>query len=167
MSGRSRAVVLLLTVALVAALVGLGLSWRAYDEQRDLAEAGREAEAAARAAVTSMTTYDHETVEEDFAWVEEAGTQDFQQFFAESSSRARELITAVRASAQGEVVASAANVVSTDEVEVLLFVDQRITSAGEEGTRLDQPRVTMHMVRRDGRWLVDRLQVNNLLTEDD
>ena len=49
------------------------------------------AEKAARDAVTRMTTYSYRTVEEDFAWVDEAGTEKFQENFAGASEDAVDL----------------------------------------------------------------------------
>lgn len=161
----ARVLVVVLSLALFAALVALGLLWREYDAQRDRREAAEAAERAAREAVVEMTTYDHTTVDEDFAWVEEAGTEKFQDFFADASAPAIELIKQVRATAEGEVVESAAVVEDEEHVTVLLFVDQTIASADQDGAKVDQPRVTMQMVEQGGEWLVDEVQVNNLLTD--
>jgi len=160
----AKTLVVVLALALAACLVALGLLWQDLSERRELDQAGEQAERAARKAVTAMTTYDHRTLDEDFAWVEEAGTVRFQEFFAESSKQARAFIEEIRARATGEVVAAAADVEDAERVDVLLFVDQTITSRGEEGSRIDQPRVTMTMVREGEVWLVDEVQVNNLLT---
>lgn len=158
-----------LAVALVAALVAVVLLWQdrgaGEDGTRDaeLHRAEAAAEEAAKEAVVAMTTYSYRTVEEDFSWVESAGTADFQEYFAGASEQAVGLIRRIRAEAQGTVVDSAATAIDPRHAKVLLYVDQEITSAGEEGTKVDQPRVTMQMVRQDGEWLVDEVQVLNLL----
>ena len=41
-------------------------------------------------------------------------------------------------------------------------VRQVLTSPGQKTPGLDQPRVTMSMVRQDGEWLVDEAQLSNL-----
>ncbi len=43
-------------------------------------------------------------------------------------------------------------------------MDQKIRSEQETRPGLDQPRVTMQMVREDGEWLVDEVQLNNLVS---
>jgi hypothetical protein len=48
-------------------------------------------------------------------------------------------------------------------VKVLLFVDQRIRSAGTRGYRSEQTRLTVQMVRQDDRWLVDEIELTNVL----
>lgn len=167
-----RLVVLLLVGALVAALVALVMLWRDRQDLLDRIEraedaaagsAGPAAEDAARDAVTRMTTYDFRTVEEDFAWVEDAGTAEFQKTFTGASADAIELIRGLRSSAIGTVIDSAATVVDDRHVEVLLFVDQELKAAGKKRTELEESRVTMQMVREDDRWLVDEVELQNLL----
>ena len=43
--------------------------------------------------------------------------------------------------------------------EVLLFVDQKLERADAKGTSVDSSRVVMTMVRQDGRWLVDEVDL--------
>lgn len=168
---RSRVLVGGLALALVASLVAVVLLWRDRDDAEGradassaLVEAALEAEQAARDAVTRMTSYSFRTVEEDFDWVAEAGTERFQENFAEAAKAAIAYVKSLKATAVGTVMDSAATAADADHVKVLLFVDQEIRSQGETGSRLDQPRVTMQMVQQDGEWLVDEVQVNNLVS---
>jgi hypothetical protein len=54
----------------------------------------------------------------------------------------------------------------THHVTVLVFVDQAISNpgSGSSGPQrgLDQPRVTMQMVKEGGRWLVDQVKISSL-----
>lgn len=159
-----------LAVALVVALVAVVLLWRDRDdagERADRAEtlldASLEAEEAARAAVTRMTTYDFRTVEDDFSWIDDAGTDKFQQNFTDAAEPVVAYIKRVKASAEGTVVDSAATAADADHVKVLLYVDQQIRSRGTQGYDLDQPRITMQMVRSGDEWLVDEVDVVNML----
>jgi Mce-associated membrane protein len=154
-----------LALGLVAALTGAILLWRERTDERAHEDAGSAAEKAARAAVVKMTTYDYRTVDDDFTWVEDAGTTAFQDYFAKASTNAIAFIKTVKASATGEVKDSAAVVEDDEHVRVLLFVDQTITSKGQKDSNTDQPRVTFHMVLQDGQWLVDQVGINDLLTD--
>ncbi|MBO9520552.1 MAG: hypothetical protein J7518_03360 [Nocardioidaceae bacterium] len=158
----ARWVVPVLVVALLAALVMLGLVVKDLRHERDLRTAGEQADKAARAAVVSMTTYDYQSVEDDFAWVDSAGTAAFRKQYAEISAPIKKLVVELKAKASGTVIASAPRVEDASHVEVLLFVDQQITNPGEAKPGLDQPRVTMSMVKSDGRWLVDDVQLKSL-----
>ncbi len=151
-----------LAVALVAVLVVLVLTMRSLSHERDLSDAAKQAEAAARKAVVSMTTYDYQTIPRDFAWVNDAGTAKFRKQYAEVSAPIKKLVAQLKARAVGSVVASAADVQDVDHVTVLVFVDQTLTNPGQSQPGLDQPRVTMSMVRQGGRWLVDEVKLNNL-----
>ena len=156
-----------LSAALAAALVLVvqlrdDRTERAVLEQR--AAAGQAAERAAREAVTRMTTYDAATVEEDFSWVDEVGTERFRESFAATSADVVDLVAELGSSAEGTVVDAAATVEDADRVHVLLFVDQELTEPGQDERRLEESRVTMEMVRSGGEWLVDEVQIQNLLT---
>ena len=162
----------LLVMSLVALLVVV-LLWQTDQDDASrgesavaLAEAGKAADKAARRAVVRMTSYDYRTLEEDFAWVDEAGTEHFQEQYAEVSEPIKKLVAQLRAKAAGTVVASAPRAKDEDHVTVLLFVDQEITNPGNGSTGpqrgLDQPRVIMRMVREDGRWLVDDVDLSGL-----
>lgn len=164
-SRRSQLATLVLVGLLVAALVAVALLWQDREERRDLDAARADAESAARAAVVKMTSYDFRTVDADFAWVEDAGTEQFQDYFSAASTNAVTLIKELEATARGTVVDAATVLEDETHARVLLFVDQEITAQGEDGSKLDQPRVTFEMVRQDGDWLVDEVQVNNLITE--
>lgn len=167
-----RLVVLMLVVALAVALIAAVMLWRDRGELMDRVEqaedagspaAATAAEEAARAAVTRMTTYDFRTVEEDFSWVDDAGTTGFQETFADATADAVEVIKGLRSSALGTVIDSAATIEDAGSVKVLLFVDQELTAPGQEQPKLEESRVTMQMVRQDGRWLVDEVELQNLL----
>ena len=160
----------LLVMSLVALLVVV-LLWqtggsKGEDDAVRAAAAGKAADKAARVAVVEMTTYSYKTVNQDFAWVDEAGTAKFQKQYAEVSKPIKKLVVQLKATAKGTVVASAPIVKDDDHVTVLLFIDQQISNPGNSTSGpqkgLDQPRVTMKMVRQGARWLVDEVNISSL-----
>jgi Mce-associated membrane protein len=168
---RTRLVVGGLVVALVASLVALVLVWRDRDDADDLArsatemaDAGVEAERVAAEVITRMTTYNFRTVEEDFSWVDDVGTAKFRDNYAAISKETAIYIQSLKAKAKGVVVDSSATVADPDHVKVLLFVDQTIRAEGTKQLDFEQTRVTMQMVREGETWLVDEVEVTNLLT---
>ncbi|WP_232680183.1 hypothetical protein [Nocardioides sp. R-C-SC26] len=130
----------------------------------DLIDAEAAAEQAAQEAAVAMTTYDHRSVEKDFGWVFEDATESFQRNFAAASVDSKKVITTLQASATGTVVDSAATADDAEHVKVLLFLDQEVTTPDDDEPRIDQPRVTVQMVLEGGRWLVDDVVVNDLLS---
>lgn len=127
-------------------------------------DAQRAADKAARIAAVELTTYDWRSLEKDFSWVADGGTPAFQKRYAEVSAPIRALVLKIKAHATGSVVDSAARATDADHATVLLFVDQTITNDTNSDRRLDQPRMTLTMVRSGGRWLVDDVRINNLTT---
>jgi len=158
----ARTLVIVLVVALVAALVALALVATDAKRQRDEADAGEAAQKAARAAVVAMTTYDYATIDDDFAWVDDAGTAKFRKQYAEVSAPITKLVVELKAHAKGTVVDSAVRVEDGEHATVLLFVDQTLTNPGQKQPGLDQPRITMKMVKEDGDWLVDEVELHTV-----
>jgi Mce-associated membrane protein len=154
----SRLLVVTLGPALLVAVVALVLLWRHADrlgETEALAAAESEATQVASDIAVAMTTYDHRTLPEDFAWIEEDGTDSFEDTFSESTRPIRGLIRKTRATAEGRVTDAAGTATDRDQVTVLLFVDQVIERPGDQEPAGESSRVVMEMVRQDGRWLVD------------
>jgi len=167
-SGTPLWVPLVLAVALVGALVAAGFFWHASsDHENDasaaqaLIAAGADAKSAAEAAAVQMTTYDYRTVDQDFSWIDTAGTEAFQKYFSGISAPAIKIVKQYQASAQGTVIDSGVDVEDATHVKVVLFVDQTITGRTEGTSAPDQSRIVMHMVLQDGRWLVDRMELKN------
>lgn len=166
----ARVTALVLALSLTATLVVVALLLRDDDpapQANDasasaLLDASTGAQKAARDAVVRMTTYDYRTIEKDFGWVDDAGTDAFQTYFTKSRRDVTPVIRHDRVIAKGAVIQSAAKAIDADHATVLLFVDQIIRVAGQRGTKIDQPRVTLDMVRQDGRWLVDKVHLNGL-----
>jgi len=158
----------LLALALVAALVAAGRLWRSnhHHEQAAAADAalisaGVDARKAAEEAAVKMTTYDYRTIDQDFAWVDTAGTEDFKKYFTGVSAPSIALVKQLKAAAPGTVVDSGVVVEDATHVKVVLFVDQRIIGKAEGSSAPDQSRITMDMVEPGGRWLVDRVELKS------
>lgn len=150
-----------LLAVLFVALVGTSyLGYSQYRERSALAakrDAAASATKAAKKAMESMVTYDYRTVDKDFQWVETAGTKGFQKYFTDASTKSKQLIIKLQATAEGSVIDAAAKPGTTSKVEVLMFVDQLIKSKDDPEGKLDQTRVAMWMVKQDGHWLVSKV----------
>lgn len=115
----------------------------------------REALEAARAAAVSLTTYDHRTLDEDFARVAGQSTDEFAAEYAETSAQLRPALEQSQAVATAEVPAVGVESVSTEppEVTVVVAVDQTITTAGAQ-PRTEYNRIRMTLRRTDDAWLI-------------
>jgi Mce-associated membrane protein len=146
----------LLTAVMVAGVAFLGLRLRAESQT----EAARsEATVASRDAARLLFSYDHTTLEEDFAAGLSVTTGDFRDEYSRTTKDVvTELAEQYQAVVEATVVESAVVEASPDEVTVLVFLDQATTSTQISGRQVDQSRVRMRLVEREGRWLVAEVQ---------
>jgi Mce-associated membrane protein len=105
-----------------------------------------------------VLSYDHRTLDRDFARAERALTGSFKRDYARTTS------TVVRPSAEqydvvveAQVAAGSVVRAEADRVVTLLYVNQTTTSTRLEGPEVDLNRVRMTLVQRDGKWLVSAL----------
>ncbi|WP_028922351.1 hypothetical protein [Pseudonocardia acaciae] len=147
------AAVLALALA-AAATCGLLLSNHLATER-----AGTQALATAKAYAVTVTSYDYENIDRNFADVLDGATGEFKDQYGGASKLLRQLITDAKAKATGTVLEAAVSSASPDQVAVLVFVDQSITNAVSPQPRVDRNRVLMTLTRHDGRWLVEKLEL--------
>lgn len=151
------AIVLVATV--VAGVLGVRLAQADPNDPSDsLSKTRSDALAAARSHAQEILSYDHRTLDADFAKAEESLTGTFKKDYARTTS------TVVRPSAEqykvvvkAEVTAASLVRASDHRVVALLFVDQTTTSTRLEGPKVDLNRVRMTLVEKDGNWLVSEL----------
>ena len=153
----------LAVIALVAAVIAGVLAVRLAqadpnDPPDSLSKTRGDALAAARSHAQEILSYDHRTLDADFAKAEAALTGKFKKDYARTTS------TVVRPSAEqykvvvkAEVTAASVVRAADDRVVALLFVDQTTTSTRLEGPKVDLNRVRMTLVEQDGKWLVSEL----------
>ncbi len=148
-----------LSIALAAALIALAVVWINSSKQRGLDAAEDGALEAARSSAVSMTSYDYRQLDKDYAWVNDGATPGFAKQYKDANKPLRGIVEKLQATARGTVSESAATATSTSRVNVLLFIDQKIVNKANKENRSDRSRVIMKMVKRDGEWLVDDVQL--------
>jgi Mce-associated membrane protein len=157
--GRPRLATLLLSTALVASLSLAGWLFHQKQEADALVSARQEATAQARTAAVALTSYDHTTLRKDFGAVRALATDPFASQFAKASARLTEVLEKYQGTAQGKVIRAAASTGDANRVEVLLFVDQTVTSSLQERPRVDRNRIAMTMVRTPDGWRVSEAEL--------
>lgn len=144
-------------VAIAVLLLAGATGWLGWQvRQGSVAEAGRpDAVAAARDAARLLFSYSHETLEEDFAKGLAVTTGEFR---SEYSRTTKEVVTPVAEQYDAVVVAEVVEASLIDSgpgrATALVFLNQGTTSTRVKGQQVDQSRVRMQLVERDGRWLV-------------
>lgn len=149
--------VLGLALALSLGVAGwMGL--QVYDDDRQ-DNARRQATAAAQTYAVQLTTYDHTTLEQDFARVLANSTGAFRAQYTAASESLRALIVRFKGTATGEVLSTAVVSSDTDQAVVLLFVDQTVNNAQTKEPRVDRSRMRMELEKQDDRWLISDLEL--------
>jgi Mce-associated membrane protein len=151
--------VLVLSALLALALVA-ATTFGVLLERRSAADrAGAEALATAQAYAVTVTSYEYQNLDRNFADVLDGATGEFKDQYSGASRTLRQLISGAKTTSKGSVLAAGIQSESTDEVVVLLFVDQVITNAVTPQPKIDRTRVTMTLTPHDGRWLVGKLDL--------
>ena len=149
------AVAVVLVLALAAAVTfGLMLQRKAATDR-----AGAEALATAKAYAITVTSYDYQNLDRNFADVLDGASGEFKDQYTGASQTLRQLIANAKATAKGTVLGAGIQSASTDQVQVVVFVDQAITNAAVTQPRIDRNRVIMTLTPHDGRWLVNKLEL--------
>lgn len=158
-SGRRRLRIAGIT-AMYAAAVALagGLGWPLWQQHR-LDAAATAGQRAAVDYAQVLTSIDSNNVDDGFAAVLNGATGEFKDTYTKASVQLRQLLIDNKATAQGTVVDSAIQSRSTDQVVVLLMVDQRITNTARPDPRVDRSRMKMTMRKVEGRWLTSRVEL--------
>lgn len=147
-----------LTALLVVVLAAVALLVRADQHARAVDAARGEAVRAARTAATAILSYDYRHLDADFAKGRAFTAPPFAQQYAKTTADAvKQVATDTKASVVAQVAAAGVEQASEHRVVVVLFVNQTTTSTRLERPQVDQNRVEMTMVERDGRWLVSQV----------
>ena len=147
-----------LLVAAIGAAVTFGLLLKA---KSDTDAAASEALNTARSFAVTLTTYDYNNLDKNFADVLDGATGDFKNEYTGGSSTLRQLLQQAKATSRGTVLDAGVKSASTDRVEIVLVANQVVTNAAiKEGeTRVDRSRFLMVMENHDGRWLVSSVRM--------
>lgn len=152
-------------VALALALLGLALAAAALlvgggDDAAQAAQARdrlrAEALQAARERTTALTSYDHRTLEEDFAAVLETATGAFEDEYARTTDELRATFLQTQAVATSTVLGAGIERFDERRVVVVVAVDQVIRTAGS-APRTERNRLRMVLVRPERTWLVEQV----------
>jgi Mce-associated membrane protein len=149
-----------LTILVVAASLALSgvLGWMLWQD-RQVAEAGQQAQEAAVSYAQVLTSIDSNKVDENFQQVLDGATGEFRDMYSQSSVQLRQLLIDNKAAAHGVVVDSAVQSESRNTVVVLLFVDQSVSNTNVPDARIDRSRIKMTMELVDGRWRASKVEL--------
>jgi Mce-associated membrane protein len=147
-------------LAVLTALAVAAAVWVTVLARQDAAvsDARTAATQAARGAAEVVLGYDHSTLDEDFAAALEVSTGAFREEYRRTSENAvRDVATQTQAVVEAEVVSAGVVSATSDEVTVLMFVNQTTTSNRLDQPQTDQNRVRFTMTLAGGSWKVSEV----------
>ena len=110
-----------------------------------------------------LSTYDYKNLNgpgSAWAQVEANATPAFRKDFAKTSGDLAKLLHQYNATAVGHVLNAGLQNLTSSRAVVLLFIDQDVTNTVQQPHKTVQPlRVLITLVRQNGKWLIDNLQV--------
>ncbi len=153
-----------LAVLVVAALVLSVVEWigasSRYSSQQSLRTSALQA--ASKYGVY-LSSYNYKNLNgpgSPWAEVDAHSTPSFRKDFDSTKSNLSSLVTDYKATASGKVVAAGLSSVSSRQAVALLFIDQTVTNTAQKpGTSTQPLRVELVMIRQNGKWLINKLQV--------
>ncbi|HET7522970.1 MAG TPA: hypothetical protein VFJ79_02385 [Acidimicrobiales bacterium] len=110
-----------------------------------------------------LSTYNYKNLDgpgSPWALVEANATPAFRKDFAKTSGDLTKLLHQYNATAVGHVIDAGLQTLTSSRAVVLLFIDQDVTNTVQKPNKTVQPlRVLITLVRQNGKWLIDNLQV--------
>lgn len=145
-------------VVVLAVAVGVGLPWVLH--QRALNDARSDALRAAQRYAVDFGSYDYRHLDADFATVTSHLTPDFAKDYQSVASSLKQTIVQYKGTSTAKVQGAAvAALHGTSKADVLVFLDQTVSSAQSKTPRIDRNRLQLRLERRDGTWLIADLQL--------
>jgi Mce-associated membrane protein len=156
----SAPVTIVLTLVLLAALAAGTTFGLLLMADNDAESAQNEALNTARSYAVTVTTYDFQHLDKNFADVLDGATGEFKEKYSGASSTLRQLLLEAKATASGAVLEAGVKSATPDRVEVLLFVNQTVTNAATaDKPRFERNRILMTLEKHGDRWLVSKLEL--------
>lgn len=150
-------------VGLLAAVLAVGtvLLLLRYEDARATDAARAQGGLASRDSARTLLSYDYKSIDKDFVAGQALTTGQFAKEYRDSTSALKPVVLAANGVVRADVIESSVVEASPQEVTALLFVNSTATTdkqTGGQGPNIVQNRVQMHLVKVNGRWLVDKLQ---------
>ena len=155
------AIVNVLVIAILAG--GLIFSLLRVHDQNSQNSLRSSALSAAKTYGLYLSSYDYKNLNgPNSAWanVEKHATAKFRQDFTSTSSTLSKLLSQYNATATGVISDAGLESVTGSKAVALLFVDQTVTNTVQRPNSVTQPlRVKLTMLRQNGQWLINNLEV--------
>lgn len=156
MSRRRLTVLIVVSAIIFTGLTGTAISLALIvHRQNAVDQASQEALSTAQRLIPLVLGYDYKTIDDNFSSATTNLTGEFQDEFAALARKV--IVPAARAESiltSADVVESAVIESASDEVTILMFLNQNTTSTKLSAPRVDGSRVRVELTKRDQVWLI-------------
>jgi Mce-associated membrane protein len=154
----------LVNIVVIAILAGaLAFTLVHFNDQTNQTSLRKSALDAAAIYGAEMSTYNYKNLNgpgSPWSKVEANATPAFRSDFAKTSGDLTKLLNQYNATAVGHVIDAGVETLTSSKAVVLVFIDQAVTNTVQKPNSVTQPlRVLITLVRHNGKWLIDNLQV--------
>ena len=153
--GQATAALLLLLCAALAGAAYFGVKWYGA---RETDRAQRQAVAAAKQATVDFVSVSAASVDRDLQRILAGTTGDFRDEFSRGQSQVRAAVVENNVQSQGTVLRAALLSGDRRRATVLVAIDATVRNANAPDGRQSHYRIQVELARKDGVWLVSRLQ---------
>ena len=146
--------------ALVAVLTGAGgwLGWVAIEHYQQDVASTQALDAAKKFALTLCNT-DASTVDKNFTELFNSSTEEFNDAHAAQAAKLRQLLIDKEVTAHGAIAEATVESATPTKVNVGLLVDQSVSNRDMPRPENEHTRLTMSMVKVNGRWLASDVKL--------
>lgn len=163
-----RLTIVVLVGALIAtwvAVVWLIQGKNTADDEVDKSEdelaaytAGPDAQAAAERILGEMVSYDFREMNSEYEWTKYLADDDLRTDYEDRlTPKLEKVIRKSKSSAEGDVVRTAYNILDEDQVQVIAFIRQKLTTAQDRKGVIDEQWTSLTMVRDGDEWLIEKI----------
>ncbi|WP_067669096.1 hypothetical protein [Nocardia miyunensis] len=149
---------LIVVIAIVSSVFAGIFGWK-LRERGEVDAAARRALSTAQTYAVTLTSIDSQHIADDYDHVLAGATGDFKNMYSQSSGQLKKMLIDNKARSVGKVVDASVQSASTEQVVVMLFVDQEITNNVSPDPRVDRSRIIMTMQSVGGRWLAAKVEM--------
>ena len=155
----------LVAIAVAAVVFGVVFGirgWNDWQDSRGVVDAHEKAASTASSAAETIFSYEYDKLDDHLDDAKATMTSSFAKKFESISPALNDLAPQrkiqVKASTRDAAAVDCGSTCDPDRAEVLVFIDQARLADGSKEPTVFANRITMSMVKHDGRWLVDDIK---------
>jgi len=125
--------------------------------------AGPDALAAAERILGKMISYDYREIDHEYEWTKYLADESLRSDYDDRLvPKLRKVIKSSQSTAEGTVVEAAYNILDEDQVQVIAFIRQKLTTKADKRGAIDEQWTSLTMILEGGDWLIEKITPLNV-----